>query len=283
MFPVILQANETGTVAIKLNSANIKGSSFNLNVDMDIKINHMYIGKHESLSLTLALKKGNEILYLPPVIINGSNKRKMYERAVNIHGLDIAKGDAYAVLKNDQDLIQFLPYKKSIPYKSWMNKSQLVLIGRVLDYNDNVIDSFTDILEKSLYISNVSQGVGRRTGAQLPKGAVQQSRNTAPSTTASQSTDKVQQYMQRQQQKKQSQQESPSPLRYRQGEYPSQQQNTLQGTRSGTGSQQQSNTSVQQQNWSSTSATAAIASQSSQSTDKVGRYLQQQQRRRLLQ
>ncbi|MDR1161634.1 MAG: hypothetical protein LBK45_04760, partial [Tannerellaceae bacterium] len=58
MLPADLQANEaTGTVSIKLNSANIK--NFDIDMDMDIKINHMYIGKHESLSLTLALKKGN--------------------------------------------------------------------------------------------------------------------------------------------------------------------------------------------------------------------------------
>jgi hypothetical protein len=273
VLPVTLQAKEVeaGTVSIKLNSINIKGQSSNLNMDMDmdIKINHMYIGKYESLSLTLALKKGNEILYLPPVIVNGSNKRKMYDRAVNLYGLEAARGDAYAVLKNDQDLIQFLAYKKNIPYKSWMNKSQLVLIGKVLDYKNNVIDSFTDILEKSLRISNTPQGSGKRVESQ------QQVRNTisaapAPASTPARPMDKVQQYLQQ----KQQQPDTHSPLRYRQGEYPSQQQNTFQDTGRRTESQQPKST-VQQQSRNNTPA-STVAPQS-QSTDKVQQYLQQQQ------
>jgi hypothetical protein len=273
MLPATLQAKEAdaGTVSIKLNSANIKGKSLNLNMDMDmdIKINHMYIGKHESLSLTLALKKGNEILYLPPVIVNGSNKKKMYDRAVNLYGLEAARGDAYAVLKNDQDLIQFLTYKKNIPYKSWMNKSQLVLIGKVLDYKNNVIGSFTDVLEKSLRISNTS--TGKRMESQ------QQSRNTisaAPTPTPARPMDKVQQYMQ-QQQLKQEQPNTYPPLRYRQGEYPSQQQDTFQDTGRRTQSQQPKGT-VQQQSRNNTTPASAFASQT-QSTDKVQQYLQQQQ------
>jgi hypothetical protein len=276
MLPATLQAKEVeaGTVSIKLNSANIKRQSININMDMDmdIKINHMNIGKHESLSLTLALKKGNEILYLPPVIVNGSNKKKMYDRAVNLYGLEAARGDAYAVLKNDQDLIQFLAYKKNIPYKSWMNKSQLVLIGKVLDYKNNVIDSFTDVLEKSLRISNTSLGTSRRVESQQQSRTI--SAAPAPVSTPARPMDKVQQYLQ-QQQLKQEQPNTHSPLRYRQGEYPSQQQNTFQDTGRRTESQQPKGT-VQQQSRNNTTPTSAFASQS-QSTDKVQQYLQQQQ------
>jgi hypothetical protein len=277
MLPTNLQANEaTGTVSIKLNSANIK--NLNINMDMDIKINYMHIGKHESLSLTLALTKGNEILYFPPVIVNGSNKRKMYERAVNLYGLDTAKGDAYAVLKNDQDLIQFLAYKKDVPYKSWMNRSQLVLIGKVLDYNNNVIDSFTDVLEKSIRINN--SRTARRTAAQQPAGAVQQqSRNAvsaAPASSSARPMDKVQQYLQQKQQR-QNQPDIQAPLKYRQGEYPSQQQNTFQETGRKAQSQQ-SNGTVQQQQSRNTMPASTLASQS-QSVDKVQQYLQQQQQK----
>jgi hypothetical protein len=254
-------------------------------MDMDIKINHMYIGKHESLSLTLALKKGNEIVYLPPVIVNGSNKRKMYERAVNLYGLDAARGDAYAVLKNDQDLIQFLAYKKNVPYKSWMNKSQLVLIGQVLDYKNNVIGSFTDVLEKSLRINNSPVAV-RRTTTQQPTGAVQQQgRNVATpapaSTTPARPMDKVQQYLQQQQKQNQPSQpdiQSPS-IRYRQGEYPSQQQNTYQETGRRTQQQQQQSTGVVQQQQNRNTAPASTYASQGQSVDKVQQYLQQQQQK----
>ncbi|MDR0748964.1 MAG: DUF3868 domain-containing protein [Tannerellaceae bacterium] len=276
MLPANLRANEaTGTVSIKLNSANVK--NLNVNMDMDIKINYMHIGKHESLSLTLALKKGNEIVYLPPVIVNGSNKRKMYERAVNLYGLDAAKGDAYAVLKNDQDLIQFLAYKKDVPYKSWMNRSQLVLIGKVLDYNNNVIGSFTDVLEKSLRFNSLR--TARGTDEQSARAVPQQNRNSVsapPASSSARPMDKVQQYLQQKQQR-QTQPDDRAPLRYRQGEYPSQQQNTFQETGRRTQSQQPNGT-MQQQQSRNTAPVSTLASQA-RSVDKVQQYLQQQQQK----
>jgi hypothetical protein len=122
-------------------------------VDLDVKLNHIYIAPHSSLSLTFALQKGNNRVQLPPIIINGSNKRKMFERTVALRGLEEAVGEAYTVLKNDEDLIQFTPYKKTLIYKPWMNKCQLIMIGEVLDYENNTTDTFTDVLQRSLVIS----------------------------------------------------------------------------------------------------------------------------------
>ncbi len=148
--PTTVQA-QSGTVSVKLNQANLRGQK--LNFDLDVRINHIYVGRYESLSLTLVLQKGRESLRLPPIIINGTNKRKMYERTVALRGLEEAMGDAYAVLKNDENLIQFVPYKEAVFYRPWMNNCQLVLVGEILDYDNNVTQTFTDVLEKSLKIS----------------------------------------------------------------------------------------------------------------------------------
>jgi hypothetical protein len=145
-----IQAQDAGTVSVKLNSANLRGQT--LSLDLDMRINHIYVAPHASLSLTLALQNGNNIIHLPPVVLNGSNKRKMFERAVELKGLEAAKAGAYAVLKNDENLIQFVPYKYSIAYRPWMNRCQLVLVGEVLDYDNNPIDTFTDVLQRSLVI-----------------------------------------------------------------------------------------------------------------------------------
>ena len=144
-----LQA-QSGTVSVKLNKANLSGKS--LSLDLDVRINHIYVSPYESLSLTLVLQKGRESVRLAPVIINGTNKRQIYERTIALRGIEAARGDAYAVLKNDQDLIQFVPYITTISYMPWMSNSQLVLVGEVLDYNNNVKQTFTDVLEKSLRI-----------------------------------------------------------------------------------------------------------------------------------
>ncbi|GEM_PF-2167609 len=202
-----LNAQEAGTVTVKLNKADLKGQA--LDLDLDIRINHIYIGKRESLSLTLALQKGNNIVHLPPVIINGTNKRKMYERAVNLYGLKEAMGDAYAVLKNDEDLIQFLPYKKAIAYKPWMNRSQLILIGEILDYNNNVTQTFTDVLEKSLIVSSPNKKNSVRPTEATPKPRVQQKSQE----------DEWEEIIIPSQQPQQQQ-----PLIFQQGEYPNRQQ-----------------------------------------------------------
>ncbi len=145
-----IQAQDAGTVSVKLNSASLRGQTVNL--DLEVRINHIYVAPHSSLSLTLALQNGNNIIHLPPIILNGSNKRKMFERAVALKGLEVAKAGAYTVLKNDENLIQFVPYKYSIAYRPWMNKCQLIFIGEVLDYNNNPVDGFTDVLQRSLTI-----------------------------------------------------------------------------------------------------------------------------------
>jgi hypothetical protein len=152
-----------GTVSVKLNRAEMKGNA--LNLDADVIIDHIDVGRYESLSLTLWLKGTGrgQTLALPPVIVNGANKRQMYERAVAIHGVAAAKNGAYAVLKSAPELIQFLAYKRAVAYKSWMSNSQLILVGEVKDYHNNTIQSFTKVLEKKLPVrrSAAASATGR--------------------------------------------------------------------------------------------------------------------------
>ena len=62
---------QNGGVSVKLNNAGLRGNA--LNIDADLKIGPVHLGRYESLSLTLVLKgtgKG-QILKLPPVIVSG--------------------------------------------------------------------------------------------------------------------------------------------------------------------------------------------------------------------
>jgi hypothetical protein len=150
--PTLRAQQGAGSISVKLNRADLKGTA--LNLDMDVKLDHIYIGRYESLSLTIVLKGTGQgqTLSLPPVIVNGDNKRQMHERVVALHGLTAAKKGAFAVLKNDPGLIQFLAYKHAVAYKSWMNNCQLVLVGERKNYHNRTIQSFTNILEKRIAI-----------------------------------------------------------------------------------------------------------------------------------
>jgi hypothetical protein len=154
---VMYAQQKAGSVSVRVNRADLRGAA--LNLDMDIKIDHMQIGRYESLSLTLVLRgagKG-QTLSLPPVIVNGSNKRHMFDRSVALYGMTEAKKGAYAVLKNDPELTQFVGYKQAVPYKSWMSNCQLMLVGEEKDYHNNVIRRFTNVVERRIDI--------RRSGA----------------------------------------------------------------------------------------------------------------------
>jgi hypothetical protein len=155
-FTSTLYAQQTGGVAVKLNRAELKGNALNLNID--VKISQIQIGRYESLSITFVLKGTGrgQTQTLPPVIVNGSNKRHMFERAVALYGETAAKNGAYVVLKNDPELTQFIEYKRAVAYKSWMNNCQLILVGEVKGYRDNTRRRFTNVLEKRIAIRRSS-------------------------------------------------------------------------------------------------------------------------------
>lgn len=150
--PVAQAQLGSGSASVRLNSATLKGNA--LNLDLDIKIARINIGRYESVSLRLVLRgtgKGQTLL-LPPVVVNGANKRQMYERALALHGATAAKNGAYAVLKNDPELIQYLSYKRAVTYNSWMNNCQLLLVMELKDYRNNTIQNYTHIVNRKLSV-----------------------------------------------------------------------------------------------------------------------------------
>ncbi|MDR1259551.1 MAG: DUF3868 domain-containing protein [Tannerellaceae bacterium] len=152
-----------GAVSVKLNRAELKGNA--LNLDMYMTIERMPVKRYESLMLTITLKGPGrgQTLTLPPVIVNGDNKRKMFERTVAIKGLAVARSGAYAVLKNDPELVQYLAYRRAVAYKSWMNNCQLILTGEIKDYRNNTIQSFTNTFVRQLAVRGAA-GVQPNTG-----------------------------------------------------------------------------------------------------------------------
>jgi hypothetical protein len=145
-----------GAVSVKLNKAELKGNA--LNLDMYMTIEYIPVKRYENLMLTITLKGPGrgQTLTLPPVIVNGDNKRQMFERAVTIKGLAAARNGAYAVLKNDPELIQYLAYKRAVAYKPWMNNCQLILTGEVKNYQNKTIQRFTNTFVRQLAIRNAT-------------------------------------------------------------------------------------------------------------------------------
>jgi hypothetical protein len=147
------QAQTQKNITTKVNRADLRGNS--LNLDVDIRLNYVDVGRYESLKLTLALRDNakKQIIRLPAIVVNGTNKRQMYDRTVEIMGKEAAKGNNYAVLKSDKGVIQFVPFRRTVAYKTWMSNCSLVLIGEVKDYNDNTVSNFTNVVQQRLVIT----------------------------------------------------------------------------------------------------------------------------------
>jgi hypothetical protein len=141
---------ERNTIHVGINEACLEKKT--LTLDMDVTINYTYVGRGESLYLTLMLESadGRQALALPPIIINGTKKRQIYERAVVLKGEQAANDGAYTVLKCDDELIQFVPYRITIAYRSWMRNAQLALLGEVKDYGNRTTQTFNNMIREKL-------------------------------------------------------------------------------------------------------------------------------------
>lgn len=149
-----------GEVSVKQNKAEYVNNK--LVLDFDISLCGLSIGRYQSLVLMPMLRFGRDSLIMPPVIVNGANKQKMYERAVELKGEEEAREAAYAVVKNDPRYIQEVSYKKTLPYRPWMSKAELVLIGELENYQGQAIQTFINVLTKELDLQMKKQPSARK-------------------------------------------------------------------------------------------------------------------------
>ncbi|MCI6874736.1 MAG: hypothetical protein MR873_00450, partial [Parabacteroides sp.] len=98
------------------------------------------------------LRGEKDSLLLSPIVINGANKAKMYRRSLALKGKAEADEGAYAVLENDPNYARSIPYRKTIPYRNWMKRAKLVLVGELCNYYGIPQRLFIDVLTDQLDI-----------------------------------------------------------------------------------------------------------------------------------
>lgn len=150
LFGQTLSQSYKGLVAVKQNKIELIDNMLVLNMNIDLC--GLSVSRYNSLELTFMLRNGNDAILLQPIIVNGANKQKMYERALALKGRQTADAGAYVVLKNDPALLQEVSYKKAMPFQPWMDNAELVLVGKVLNYKGAIEKSFTDILGNRLNV-----------------------------------------------------------------------------------------------------------------------------------
>lgn len=143
-----------GMVKVKQNKAELINGK--LALDMDVSIIGLSVGRHETLLLTPVLRSGGSSFPLQPIRINGVNKQKMYQRALAFEG-ESAKGNTYVILKSDPTLLQEVNYQKEISFQPWMEHAELVLIGELNNYDDQPIQTYTDVLTDDLRVQKLRE------------------------------------------------------------------------------------------------------------------------------
>lgn len=137
-----------GVVSVKENKVELEGNK--LSLDVEISLCGLSVGRYQTLTLMPMLRAGKDSLLLQPIVLNGANKQKMYERTLAFKGKRVADDGAYVVLKNDPLLIQQISYKKVIPYRPWMKGSQFVLVGLLNNYEGGTEQTFVNVLTEEL-------------------------------------------------------------------------------------------------------------------------------------
>lgn len=137
-----------GQVSVKQNRAERKGGM--VEMDADLSLCGLSVGRYQTLTLIPMLRGEADSLLLPPVVIKGANKYKMYQRTLALRGKEAAADGAYAVLKNDPFLIQVVSYKKAFPYRPWMSGAAFILVGELENYEGEPIQTFINVLTDRL-------------------------------------------------------------------------------------------------------------------------------------
>lgn len=117
------QTNDKSNVVIKVNNIERQGNDFLINVDFDLS--KLDLGSREQLTLKPVLKQGTNIIELPPIIINGKIRHKVYLRHQAFENTPVEYRNAQIIKLHPNTKQNFIPYIITIPFEEWMNTASL--------------------------------------------------------------------------------------------------------------------------------------------------------------
>lgn len=145
---VAATAQEAYKGQIRVTQKHFTLSGGQLQVNMDVNYEGLDLPSSESLTLTPILKSSTHRLALPSVLINGTEKQRVYNRK---QALSSRRGTPQpssaapsVVLRNDSKTARRFAYKVSVPYKEWMSDAVLFLQSEECGCNGKKARAFED-------------------------------------------------------------------------------------------------------------------------------------------
>ncbi len=157
LFSLCGQEAYMGQIQVTRRSFSLSGSQ--LNVQMDVNYEGLQMPSDESLTLTPFLLEEGQVLDLPSILINGSEKQKVYERT-RVLGEKTDKRNSRnkvpsVVLKNDHKSSRRFTYKVSIPFREWMTQSNLMLRTEECGCNGKEAGIYEDKIASGILLPDV--------------------------------------------------------------------------------------------------------------------------------
>ena len=143
-----LLSDYRGMVYVRENSVEKQGDNLMLNLQIDLS--GLSVGRYQSLAIAPMLREGRDSLKLQPIVVNGANKQKMYERTLAFKGKVVADDGGYLVVKNQPTLLREVTYRMAVPFESWMKGAELVLVGELKNYDGVTKEVYINILTDNL-------------------------------------------------------------------------------------------------------------------------------------
>ena len=114
--------NAQSPVTVERQSVQRSGSD--LVVNMCVDISNMELGRNRTVVCTPLLEKGDSLLALPPVVVNGRTRQIAYERRDG--AALVQPGEVVVRRKNGTE--QKVDYLVKIPYRAWMNRADVSMV-----------------------------------------------------------------------------------------------------------------------------------------------------------
>lgn len=103
---------------------SVQRSGNDLVVNMHIDISQMQLGSNRTVLCTPLLQKGDSLLALPPLVVNGRTRQIAYERR---DGKALVQpGEVVVRRKNNAE--QQVDYLVKVPYRPWMNRADVSMV-----------------------------------------------------------------------------------------------------------------------------------------------------------
>lgn len=114
------------TDGITVTCPQIKQEGDSLSVSLQLNISELDLPSVRSLTITPVLTEGTKEKALPPILLNGANRHKVYRRNVSL-GAETPE-DYYTVIKVSRKGNSPIDYRESVAFEPWMATAQCYLV-----------------------------------------------------------------------------------------------------------------------------------------------------------